>query len=91
MCILRTYIGFVSWETLSQMLCFSYRQARTVIETIFGPRCHKDFPRLFRLADEYCSGDGFYPSNLGRANTEYKHKGIDIITESETVTIAQFL
>ena len=53
-----------------------------MIETIFGSKCHKDFPRVFRVSDDNCFDDGFYPSHLGGANVEYEHPGIDILIES---------
>lgn len=61
---------------------YSYKQARAAIETIFGPKCHKEFPRLIRVFDEECAGEGFYPSSLGGGFIEYEHKGIDIIIEN---------
>ena len=71
-------------STAERQMCiyFSYKQARAAIDTIFGPKCHKEFPRLYRLSDDDCSGDGFYPSRLGGTYTEYEHKGIDLIIEN---------
>ena len=63
-------------------LHFRYTQARAAIDSIFGPKCHKKFPRLYRLSNERCSRDGFYPSKLGSGNREYKHTGIDLIHEN---------
>ena len=74
----------MSHAVLLIQICFRYKQARTAVDTIFGPKCHKDFPRLYRESDELCSGEGVYPSTLGSDNIEYEHKGIDLITENES-------
>ncbi|XP_046547048.1 uncharacterized protein LOC124257102 [Haliotis rubra] len=54
-----------------------YRTARSLIDRIFGPKCHKEFPRTLRLAGGGCNGQGSYPSELKNGD-EYEHEGIDV-------------
>ncbi|XP_046574117.1 uncharacterized protein LOC124282192 [Haliotis rubra] len=54
-----------------------YRTARSLIDRVFGPKCHKEFPRTLRLAGGGCDGNGSYPSELKNGD-EYEHEGIDV-------------
>ena len=51
---------------------FSYEEARTLIELVFGMKIDKSFPRKY-LESSSC-GDGFYEST-GRGR--YEHPGVD--------------
>ncbi|KAK3612511.1 hypothetical protein CHS0354_024482 [Potamilus streckersoni] len=65
-----------------------YRFARSIIDRIFGPKSHKDFPRETRLLGGGCKGEGFYPSKLdaGSGVKEYQYNGVDLrINEGEKV------
>ena len=60
-----------------------FRAARAIIDKVFGPKCHKDFPK--RIREGECPGNGFFPSKLGYGN-EYRLQGVDLnITAGSTV------
>jgi hypothetical protein len=41
-----------------------------------------DFPRLYRLADDDCTGSGFYPSKLQADDiSEYWSHGVDLVVQ----------
>jgi len=66
---------------------FRYETARTLINKIFGGKCHSSFPKTKRVSNEECGGDGFYPSRLTDGSPEYMKDGIDlVIEEGETVS-----
>ncbi|CAH1249045.1 SELE [Branchiostoma lanceolatum] len=52
----------------------AYGKARTLLNKVFGPKMHKDFPRKILQSDR-CSGHGPYPST---GNGKYKHQGVDL-------------
>ncbi|CAG2218296.1 unnamed protein product [Mytilus edulis] len=58
----------------------TYQFARSIIDRLFGPRAHKEFPRDTRLSGNGCSGEGFYPSKKKRGS-EYWSKGVDLEIE----------
>lgn len=62
------------------MIPLRYDTARGIIDAIFGPKAHKDFPRNFRLKGGGCDS-GFYAASLGGDRSEYKHTGIDLLVE----------
>ncbi|XP_046562965.1 uncharacterized protein LOC124271856 [Haliotis rubra] len=66
-----------------------YRAARSLIDRIFGPKCHKDFPRTLRLAGGGCNGQGSYPSEL-KNRDEYEHEGIDVTISPGKEIVAPF-
>ncbi|CAG2209692.1 unnamed protein product [Mytilus edulis] len=56
-----------------------YEFGQSIINTLFGPKCHKDFPRLYRLDAGPCNGKGFYPSTMGKSGQkEYAVEGVDL-------------
>lgn len=59
---------------------FRYDTARGIIDAIFGPKTHNDFPKNRRLKGSGC-GNGLYPSYLGGRRQEYKHTGLDLLIE----------
>lgn len=57
----------------------SYETARAKVESIFGPRTHRDFPGQIRLSGQGCAGNGLYPSSLDKSGVdEYSHMGLDL-------------
>ena len=59
-----------------------YQQARTLIEEIFGPKMHQDFPR--KLMESASCGDGFWETD-GKGH--YSNKGIMLnVTVGNEVT-----
>jgi hypothetical protein len=64
------------------MFEFSYEFARSLVDRIFGPKFHKDFPRDKRVGGGGCSGEGFYPSVLGNGHTEYENDGVDLLNNT---------
>lgn len=61
------------------IIIFSYETARAKVESIFGPRTHRDFPGQIRLSGQGCAGNGLYPSSLGKSGVnEYSHTGLDL-------------
>lgn len=68
---------------------FSYETARAKVESIFGPRTHRDFPGQIRLSGQGCSGNGLYPSSLEKPGVdEYNHTGLDLsISNGENVSL----
>ncbi|KAK3101652.1 hypothetical protein FSP39_005219 [Pinctada imbricata] len=69
-----------------------YDNARAIIDGIFGPKAHKDFPRLTRLRGGGCAGTGFYPSSLKMDGEffEYEDEGIDLQVEEGDDVVAPF-
>ncbi|XP_076116635.1 uncharacterized protein LOC143084113 [Mytilus galloprovincialis] len=66
-----------------------YQFARSIIDRLFGPRAHKEFPRDTRLSGNGCSGEGFYPSKKKRGS-EYWSKGVDLEIEYHEDIVAPF-
>ncbi|VDI06314.1 Hypothetical predicted protein [Mytilus galloprovincialis] len=66
-----------------------YQFARSIIDRLFGPRAHKEFPRDTRLSGNGCSGEGFYPSKKNRGS-EYWSKGVDLEIEYHEDIVAPF-
>ncbi|KAK3102203.1 hypothetical protein FSP39_009587 [Pinctada imbricata] len=68
-----------------------YDNARAIIDGIFGPKAHKDFPRSTRIRGGGCSGTGFYPGSLKHSSVkEYGDTGIDIQIESGQKVVSPF-
>lgn len=69
----------------SILLCYvhihRYQLARSKIDLIFGPKCHKRFPRVTRLEGGGCNGRGFYPAMLDSGDPEYTDPGVDILVQ----------
>lgn len=66
---------------------YRYETGRTLVNKIFGGKCHKDFPKTKRTSNDECSGEGFYPSKLESGDPEYTHDGLDLLIEAgETVS-----
>ena len=61
-------------------IVFRYDTARGIVDAIFGPKAHKEFPKNQRLKGSGCNS-GFYPSSLGGGRSEYKHEGLDLLIE----------
>ncbi|CAG2200472.1 unnamed protein product [Mytilus edulis] len=58
---------------------FRYEFGQSIINSLFGPKCHKDFPRLYRLDAGPCKGEGFYPSKMEKSGqSEYAVAGVDL-------------
>ncbi|XP_076116682.1 uncharacterized protein LOC143084161 [Mytilus galloprovincialis] len=66
-----------------------YQFARSIIDRLFGPRAHKEFPRDTRLSGNGCSGEGFYPSKKNRGS-EYWSKGVDLEIDYHEDIVAPF-
>ncbi|XP_060580900.1 uncharacterized protein LOC132737595 [Ruditapes philippinarum] len=77
-----------AFETLKT----GFEYARSVVDRIFGPKFHKDFPRERRVRGGGCSKDGFYPSKLGTGNNadEYENDGIDLLNSTGNPLVAPF-
>ena len=58
----------------------SYKEARTQLDLIFGPKFNEKFPKVY-LESNGC-GDGFWEST-GKGN--YEHPGVDAWDESLAV------
>jgi hypothetical protein len=58
-----------------------YEFGQSIINTIFGPKAHIKFPRLYRLDGAGCKGQGFYPALLKSGNPEYPDEGVDLEIE----------
>ncbi|XP_053398719.1 uncharacterized protein LOC128556879 [Mercenaria mercenaria] len=67
-----------------------YEFARSLVDRIFGPKFHKDFPREKRVKGGGCSGDGFYPAKLGNGHTDYENDGIDLLNKTGEQIVAPF-
>ncbi|XP_048258717.1 uncharacterized protein LOC124137708 isoform X1 [Haliotis rufescens] len=78
-----------SVKTAYNALKEGYRAARSLIDRVFGPKCHKEFPRTLRLAGGGCNGRGSYPSEL-KSGKEYEHEGIDVTISSGKDIVAPF-
>ncbi|XP_062593831.1 uncharacterized protein LOC134255325, partial [Saccostrea cucullata] len=61
-----------------------YDTARGIIDALFGPKVHTSFPKNRRLKGYGC-GSGLYPSQ-----TDYKHKGLDLLIEERDPIVAPF-
>ena len=47
---------------------------------MFGPKCHKRFPRKVRLAGNGCAGNGGFVAKLDKPETpEYDSEGTDLV------------
>ena len=57
-----------------------YKEARTLLDLIFGPKFHKSFPTKYLLSSS--CGDGFWEST---GNDQYDHPGVDVVGEGWTV------
>ncbi|XP_053398133.1 uncharacterized protein LOC128556594 [Mercenaria mercenaria] len=75
-----------AFETLKN----GYEFARSIVDRIFGPKFHKDFPREKRVSGGGCSGDGFFPARLGNGQVEYENDGIDLLQSTGKPVIAPF-
>ena len=65
-------------------LLYRYDLARSIIDAIFGPKAHKDFPRSTRIKGGGCGGSGFYPGSLKHDDyDEYADEGVDLQTEKD--------
>ncbi|KAK3589057.1 hypothetical protein CHS0354_008707 [Potamilus streckersoni] len=58
-----------AWSLLKN----GYEEARSLVDKIFGPKCHKDFPRDIRVSGGGCSKDGTFPGL-----DQYEHDGVDV-------------
>ncbi|XP_021353372.1 uncharacterized protein LOC110450253 [Mizuhopecten yessoensis] len=68
-----------------------YDFARSIIDRLFGPKAHKDFPRTTRLDGGGCGKDGFYPSKLDKSGqAEYEFAGVDLTVEEDINVVAPF-
>ncbi|KAI0217504.1 hypothetical protein LSAT2_030722 [Lamellibrachia satsuma] len=54
-----------------RLIVNGYQKARTLLEEIFGPKMHEDFPR--KLLESPTCGDGFWETD---GKEHYSHKGI---------------
>ncbi|GFO16169.1 protein jagged-2 [Plakobranchus ocellatus] len=59
-------------------------RAQELVNRVFGPRVHRDFPKEFRVPGGACTGSGLYESSMGHGRGEYPRKGIDL-----TVAVGQ--
>ncbi|KAL5014181.1 hypothetical protein ScPMuIL_008451 [Solemya velum] len=67
-----------------------YQFARSKIDQIFGPKCHKLFPRKTRLEGGGCNGKGFFPAKLDSGDPEYADEGVDILIMEGKNVVAPF-
>ncbi|XP_048250793.1 uncharacterized protein LOC124111176 [Haliotis rufescens] len=67
-----------------------YRTARSLIDRVFGPKCHKTFPRTLRQPGGGCDGAGSYPSTLKNGKPEYENAGADITIMKGKDVVAPF-
>ncbi|VDH91582.1 Hypothetical predicted protein [Mytilus galloprovincialis] len=68
-----------------------YEFGQSIINTLFGPKCHKDFPRLYRLDAGPCEGEGFYPSKMKKSGQgEYAVDGVDLEIDVGQTLVAPF-
>ena len=70
---------------------YRYQTARGIIDSIFGPKAHKNFPRNRRLKGKGCGGKGVYPSELDNDDPEYVHKGVDLVAEKGDLVRKKFV
>ncbi|ESO82597.1 hypothetical protein LOTGIDRAFT_236952 [Lottia gigantea] len=76
-----------SYNTLKE----GYRTARSLIDRVFGPKCHKDFPRKYRIKGGGCDGSGFYVSELKKGGVaEYPIDGVDVVASRGSKLVAPF-
>ncbi|XP_062579219.1 uncharacterized protein LOC134241150, partial [Saccostrea cucullata] len=66
-----------------------YDTARGIIDALFGPKAHKNFPKNRRLKGRGCD-NGFYPSSLGGGRSEYRHTGLDLLVVKGDPIVAPF-
>ncbi|KAK6174798.1 hypothetical protein SNE40_013376 [Patella caerulea] len=66
-----------------------YSTARSLIDRVFGPKCHRDFPKKFRTKGGGCDGSGFYPSELKKGK-EYDVDGVDLQISRDSKIVAPF-
>ncbi|KAI0230511.1 hypothetical protein LSAT2_019151, partial [Lamellibrachia satsuma] len=60
-----------------------YQEARTLLEEIFGPKIHEDFPR--KLLESRSCGDGFWETD---GEGHYSHKGVMLeVTAGQKVRV----
>ncbi|XP_078336896.1 uncharacterized protein LOC144626511 [Crassostrea virginica] len=75
----------------NNVLKTGYETARAKVESIFGPRTHRDFPGQIRLSGQGCSGNGLYPSSLEKSGVdEYNHTGLDLSISNGENVVAPF-
>ncbi|CAG2251005.1 unnamed protein product [Mytilus edulis] len=68
-----------------------YELGQSIINSIFGPKCHIDFPRLYRLNAGPCSGKGFYPSTMGKSGqAEFDVQGVELEIDVGRTVVAPF-
>ncbi|KAL3873935.1 hypothetical protein ACJMK2_037012, partial [Sinanodonta woodiana] len=70
-----------AWSLLKN----GYEEARTRVDKIFGPKCHKDFPRDIRVSGGGCSEDGTFPGL-----DKYEHGGVDVEIAEGRDVVAPF-
>ncbi|GFR58902.1 protein jagged-2 [Elysia marginata] len=64
--------------------------AQELVNRVFGPRVHRDFPRVFRVPGGLCTGSGLYESSMGHGRGEYSRKGIDLTMTFGQNVVAPF-
>lgn len=79
--VLNAVFNLPIFMNLSEINIYRYQTARGIIDSIFGPKAHKNFPRRRRMKGKGCDGKGLYPSELDNDDPEYVHKGVDISAE----------
>ena len=57
-----------------------------LIQKVFGPKFHTDFPKLIREYDT-CEKNGFFPSNVDR----YGHDCVDLVVDEDAVVSVNFV
>ncbi|XP_041378093.1 uncharacterized protein LOC121390363 [Gigantopelta aegis] len=68
-----------------------YRTARSLVDQVFGPKCHKEFPRKVRLAGNGCKGVGGFVAKLDKPGTpEYDSEGMDLVISAGNKVVAPF-
>lgn len=81
------HLLFVDYRCMIVRIICRYDTARGIIDALFGPKAHKEFPKNRRLEGSGCNS-GFYPSSLGGGRSEYKHQGLDLVIErGDTVSL----
>lgn len=60
-----------------EIFLYRYKEARTQLDLIFGPKFHKEFPRKY-LESGSC-GDGFWEST---GKGKYNHPGVDAVSDN---------
>ena len=74
-------IGFLKPLHYSNQCNCRYQFARSIIDRIFGPKAHKEFPKDTRMDGNGCKGQGFYPAKMKGSAHEYWSEGVDLEAE----------